>query len=184
MQSMKLLASRRERLGKGGARETRRQSLVPVVVYGKEHETTHFAVPSHELGQALAHHARIFELEIEGGDSIKGLIREIQRHPVTDEVVHMDLLAVSPDDVVRTELPIKLNGSPRGVKQGGMVRRLLHKVRVDIKAADVPSFFEIDITNLEAGRNLLIKDLKRDDMRLLNPDHVAVVQITKPRVQE
>lgn len=182
MQSSKLAAISRDRLGKGGARETRRQAMVPVVVYGKGQETRHFAVKAHDLGLTIDHHARILELEVEGGSSVNGLIRDIQRHPVTDEILHMDLLLVSDEDVVRTELPIRLKGSPVGVKQGGQVRSLLHRVTVDCKVADLPTFFEVDVTTLQAGRNLLVKDIKREGLRVLNPDHVAVVQITKPRV--
>lgn len=182
MQNSKLVAQRRERLGKGGARETRRQSQVPVVVYGKNRETLHASMDSHDLGMALTRHARILDVELEGEQPLSCLIRDIQRHPVTEELLHVDLLVVAAEDVVRTELPVKLKGSPVGVKQGGQVRRLLHKVTVDCKVAELPSFYEVDVTRLEAGRNLLVKDIRREGIRLLNPDHVAVVQITKPRV--
>jgi large subunit ribosomal protein L25 len=108
-------------------------------------------------------------------------VRDIQRHPVNEQVVHVDFMVVQPDQKVTTELPVRLNGNPIGVKQGGQVRRLLGRVKVNCAVADLPSFFDIDITNLEAGRNLLVKDLGSEKIRLLNPDHVAVVQITKAR---
>ncbi|MDP2360351.1 MAG: 50S ribosomal protein L25 [bacterium] len=175
-----LEALNRERLGKGGARQTRRQKLVPVVVYGHNQETRHLAVPAHDLEMILTRNARLVDLKAEG-QVLPCLVRDIQRHPVNEQVVHVDFMVVQPDQKVTTELPVRLNGNPIGVKQGGQVRRLLGRVKVNCAVADLPSFFDIDITNLEAGRNLLVKDLGSEKIRLLNPDHVAVVQITKAR---
>jgi large subunit ribosomal protein L25 len=172
----------RERLGKGGARQQRLKSMVPVVVYGRNQETRHLAVKAHDLQMALSRHARLIDLQTEGG-VLPCLVREVQRHPVSEEVIHADFMVVQPSQRVTLDLPVRLVGNPIGVKQGGQVRKLMAKVRVSCLVADLPSFFEIDITNLEAGRNLLVKDLSTEQMRLLNPDHVAVVQITKMRAK-
>ncbi|MBI5828123.1 MAG: 50S ribosomal protein L25 [Chloroflexi bacterium] len=173
----------RERLGKGGARQTRRQKLVPVVVYGQNQETRHLAVKAHDLSMALAKHTRLFDLTAGDGAVTSCLVRDVQRHPVSEDVVHVDFLVVQAGQRVTTELPVRLLGTPIGVKQGGQVRKLMARVRVSCQVAELPSFFDIDITNLEAGRNLLVKDLSTEQLRLLNPEHVAVVQITKMRAK-
>jgi large subunit ribosomal protein L25 len=183
MGAFSLEALNRDRLGKGGARQTRRDKLVPVVVYGQKQETRHFAVKAHDLEMALARHARVIDLATGDGKVQSCLIRDIQRHPVSEHVLHVDFMVVESGQRVTTELPVRLVGNPIGVKQGGQVRRLLAKVRVNCVVADLPSFFDIDITNLEAGRNLLVKDLGSEAIHLLNPDHVAVVQITKMRAK-
>lgn len=182
MATATLAAQPRERLGKGGARQARLRKTVPAVVYGGAGENVHLTMDAHELEIALKHHARILEVRIDGGVE-RCLVREVQRHPVTEDAVHVDLLRVVDGRPVRTVLPIRLDGSPIGVKQGGMVRRLLHKMTVECDPAHLPDFFAIDITKLEAGRTLLVKDLLRDDMRVMNNGQVAVVQITKPRAK-
>jgi len=178
-----LEAVSRDRLGKGGARTTRRGEMVPVVVYGKDQETRHLAINAHELTMTLARHARLVELKTADGLQLSCLIRDVQRHPVTEGVLHVDFLAVTPDQTVVTELPVQLLGNPIGVKQGGQVRKLLSKVRVSCRVSELPTFFDVDITNLEAGSNLLIKDLRKLGLKLLNHDHVAVAQITKMRAK-
>lgn len=182
MGAFTLDAQPRERLGKGGARTTRRGNMVPVVVYGQKQETLHLSVKAHDLEMALAKHARMVDLHADG-KALTCLIRDIQRHPVSEEVLHVDFLVVSPDQKVNTDLPVRLLGNPVGVKQGGQLRRLMGKVKVSCTASTLPDFFDIDVTELEAGRNLLVKDLHTDAIRLLNPDHVAVVQITKARLK-
>jgi large subunit ribosomal protein L25 len=183
MGAITLEALNRERLGKGGARTTRRGALVPVVVYGKNLETRHFSVKAHALDMALQHHARVLELKTDDGACLNCLIRDIQRHPVSESVLHVDFMVVDNDQRVVTELPVVLLGNPIGVKQGGQVRKLLAKVRVSCKVSDLPTFFELDITNLEAGGNMLVKDLSTPTVKLLNAEHVAVVQITKMRTK-
>jgi len=182
MGAFTLDAQPRERLGKGGARTTRRGHMVPVVVYGQKHETLHLSVKAHDLEMALAKHARKIELQADG-KTLSCLIRDIQRHPVSEEVLHVDFLVVTPDQKISTDLPVRLLGNPVGVKQGGQLRRLMAKVKVSCQVSALPDFFDIDVNDLEAGRNLLVKDLHTDTIRLLNPDHVAVVQITKARVK-
>jgi len=183
MGAISLEALNRDRLGKGGARQHRLNHLVPVVVYGQNQETRHLAVKAHDLKLALSKHARLIDLQTADGGVLSCLVREVQRHPVSEDVVHVDFMVVKSDQKVVTELPVRLLGNPIGVKQGGQVRKLMAKVRVNCQVADLPSFFDIDITNLEAGKNLLVKDLSTEQMRLLNPDHVAVVQITKMRAK-
>jgi large subunit ribosomal protein L25 len=183
MGAISLEALNRDRLGKGGARQHRLKKLVPVVVYGQNQETRHLAVHAHDLQLALGKHARLIDLKTDDGATLACLVREVQRHPVSEDVVHVDFMVVKGDQRVTTDLPVRLLGNPIGVKQGGQVRKLMAKVRVSCLVSDLPSFFEIDITNLEAGKNLLVKDLGTEQLRLLNPDHVAVVQITKMRAK-
>ncbi len=178
-----LQASNREKVGKGASRSLRRDNMIPVVVYGSKVETTHHAVDAKELDTALLHHARVIMLAVEGKEPIKAVIREVQRHPVTEEVRHVDLLAVQDDDVVTLRIPVKHIGNPVGVKQGGQLRQLVTKLEISCKAIDIPSFVEVDITNLEAGRNLLVKDLPKAAYTFIAPPHIAVMQITKPRAK-
>lgn len=182
MATATLAAQPRERLGKGGARQARLNKTVPVVVYGGEGENVHLTLDAHELELAMNHNARIIEVQV-GGKSERCLVHAVQRHPLTENVEHMDLLRVADGKPVRTVLPIKLKGSPLGVKQGGQVRTLLHKVKVECDPAKLPDFYTIDITNLEAGRTLLVKDLVLDGVTVLNGERVAVIQITKPRAK-
>ncbi len=181
MEIQKLELNPRERLGKGAARQVRKRADVPVVVYGKDRDTEHYSVNAHDLETALAHHARL--LQLNQGKKQLGvcLVREIQRHPVSEDVMHADFYSVQPEDKIQLQLPVRLTGRPVGVKQGGQVRTLLHRVNVECKTADLPMFYEIDITRLEAGSTLLVRDLPLGDIKVLNHEHVAVVQITKPR---
>ena len=176
-----LQAIDREKVGKGAARSLRRDSKVPVVLYGNKVETSHHAVDAKELDTALLHHARVIVLAVEGKEPVKAVIREIQRHPVSEEVRHVDLLAVQDEDVVTLRIPVRHVGNPVGVKQGGQLRQLITRLEIRCKAVNIPSFVEVDITNLEAGRNMLVKDLPAADYEFVAPPHVAVMQITKPR---
>jgi large subunit ribosomal protein L25 len=183
MGAASLEALNRDRLGKGGARQSRMKNLVPVVVYGQNQETRHLAVKAHDLEMLLSKQVRLVDIKCDDGAVLPCLVREIQRHPVSEVVIHVDFLVVQETQRVTINLPVRLSGNPVGVKQGGQVRKLMTKVKVNCQVKDLPSFFEIDITNVEAGRNLLVKDLSTETIRLLNPDHVAVVQITKARTK-
>jgi large subunit ribosomal protein L25 len=182
METLTLELTARPRLGKGGARQTRMASLVPVVIYGRDQEAVHYSVDSHTLTLAIGKQNRVFTLKSEDKTFDTCVTREIQRHPVTDAIEHVDFFAVKESDNIELTLPIKLTGEPIGIKQGGQMRTLMHKVNIECQVKDIPKFVEIDITNLNAGTTMLIRDVKHD-VKILAPEHVAIVQITKPRAE-
>jgi large subunit ribosomal protein L25 len=174
-------AQMRETRGKGGARQTRRDGRVPVVMYAKSHAVSHVSIDAKEFDTMIKKQHRILLLEGEGLEKTMCLIHEVQRHPVSEKVIHADFLVVQEDEVVCTKLPIRLVGEAVGVKEGGQIRQLLHYMKVECKIADLPSFFDVDITERHADSTMLVRDLDVEGMEVLNDSHLAVMQMTKPR---
>lgn len=179
-----LKATLRDRLGKGPSRRDRMDESFPAVYYRGQDAPRHIRINSHEFGLLMKQQVRVVTLEIEGETVKDCLIRDIQRHPVTGAVLHVDFQGMIPGRKVRVRLPIAFVGNPIGLRQGGQIRKLLHFARIACLPEAVPTAVQVDITTMEAGTTKLVRDLPvNPDYTLLVPDHLAVIQITKPRAK-
>ncbi len=182
MSSVTLKASPREATGTNASRRVRVSENIPAVYYKGSEEPLSLQVNAKEFGNALKEHHRVVSLELDGKTYENCLIREVQRHPVTGEVTHIDFQGLEAGKTIRVTLPIQFNGSPIGIRQGGQVRRLLHKATISVKPEHLPRFIEVEVAQLEASQTMLVRDLPvNENYKLLVPDHVAVIQVTKPR---
>ena len=142
-------------------RQLRRQGLVPVVVYGKTQAPVSLQVDARALDTTLHHggFSRLVELTVEGGGMHNVLIRDIQRHPVTNAFVHVDFYAVNMTEKQEVSVQVVSTGRPMAVMTGLMVMQQMDAVEISALPADIPAVIEVDITNLDVEAPITVADL-------------------------
>jgi large subunit ribosomal protein L25 len=180
MQSIKLSAQKREEFGKKGAKAMRRAERIPAVVYGQG-EPINFSLAVADVKPLIYTPASyIVELDIEGRTET-AVMREVQFHPVREEILHMDFYRVSATKPVTIDVPVRLTGSSEGVKMGGKLVQNKRKLAVSGMLKDLPDELTVDITELGIGKTIFVGDLKYDNLRLLTPSSTAVCAIRVTR---
>ena len=154
----KLNVDIRKEHGTSAARRTRLQNKVPAVVYHSGVEATPLSVDKISLNKALKTGQMIFEVNVEDKDQFV-LVKEIQYHPVTDEIIHIDFQKVKEDEKISLEVAVRSSGESKGVKLGGLLVQMLNSVTIKCKPAEIPEFLEIDVTDMEMNTNLFVKDI-------------------------
>ncbi len=191
MKQIEFTVSVRHKTGKEIARKLRAQGLIPAVIYGPGSEPIPLTVKANELKKVLYRYRGeqiIFNLTLEdNGSSIKkmALVKELQYHPVTDEILHVDFYEISMEREVEVEVPIELVGKAKGVEAGGHLQQLLQTMTVACLPKAIPDKIEIDVTDLGLGDVLKVRDLTPPEgVRYLdNPDE-PIVTILAPEAEE
>jgi len=178
----KINVEHRDERGKSAMRRLRAAGFVPGIYYAHDQaEAILFKVDSKQLNLALTGEARIYHVSV-GGDRKNVLMKEVQYHPVTDEVLHVDFMGVSMDEIVEVAVPVRLLGRPVGVRdEGGQLHQALLEVLVSCKAGEIPPHFEIDITELHMGNTIHADDLELGPATLVIPADTVVASVVKPR---
>ena len=126
--------------------------------------------------------ANIINLEIEGSDApLSCMLKDITFDPVTDAIVHFDLFGVSNENVVDFNVPVKLVGQSAGVREGGVLEHILHKLNVTCLPKDLPQQLDVDITELKIGQSLHVRDLSYPGIKINVVGDATVVAISAPR---
>ena len=177
----KLNVDIRKEHGTSAARRTRLQNKVPAVVYHSGIEATPLSVDKISLNKALRTGQMIFEVNVEDKNQFV-LVKEIQYHPVTDEIIHIDFQKVKEDEKISLEVAIRSTGEAQGVKLGGLLVQMLNSVTVKCRPAEIPEFLEIDVTDMEMSTNLFVKDITLpSDVEMIPAQDIAVVSVQEPK---
>jgi large subunit ribosomal protein L25 len=190
MATAELKAKLREETGKGVARRIRRDGNVPGVLYGEGHDPVVLEVNFKDFYHVT--HTRagsnvILDLKIEGAKrgECKAIIREIQYHPVRRDVLHIDFQEISMSKEVHVSIPVKVLGEAIGVRTKGGVLELLHReVEVRCLPADIPESLPIEVTDLDVGDSLQVRDLTFADGEIIDEPETTVITIVAPTVVE
>jgi large subunit ribosomal protein L25 len=188
MDTVKITARARQATGKGGARASRRDGLVPGVLYGPD-ENIALSVEQRELDRILrtvSSGNAIFDVTLEGheGEEIKAIIKELQRHPLNERVLHFDLAHIRMDQRVRVHVPVHLHGTAAGVKEGGILEHLTRELELDVIAADIPAAIDVDVSALNRNDSIHVRDLTLPaDIHVLNPPEQVVVMVVTPAAE-
>lgn len=163
-ETSKVIAKKRDRAGKGGARSSRREGLIPAVIYGDKQPPMMIAVEPKSV-ERIMHREGYFNhtLKVEvDGTSIDVLPRDIQVDPVTDKPLHLDFLRVGPESIISVQVPVhfKNEGASPGIKRGGVLNIVMHEITVRTKPTTIPEYFEVDLTGLEIGHSVHLDALK------------------------
>lgn len=180
MKTAQLSGSIRESVGKKDAVLLRKAGKVPAVLYGAGTQT-HFSVeawPIHKL--VVNPNVYQVELDIEGTKTT-AIVKEVQFHPVTDEVLHVDFLELQKGKALKIRLPLRITGNSIGVKNGGRLMVNFRKVDLFGLPSAFPEDVTIDITNLRIGQSLRVRDLKAEGVTFLNDPAAVVVQVKMAR---
>ena len=180
MQTITLSGSLRENVGKKNASAYRREGTVPCVVYGGTEQTL-FTVSEKDLIKLIfSPNVYLIDLEI-GGKSKKVWIKETQFHPVTDRIIHVDFIELLPNKPVKIELPLKIVGNAPGVAKGGAKIVHFRKVRLLATLEHLVDHVVCDISKLDIGDKIRIKDLSANNFTLLEEPNAVVVAIQASR---
>ena len=180
MQSIKLSALKRDEFGKKSAKAVRRADRIPAVVYGQG-EPVNFSLDVKDVKPLIyTPSSYIVELDIEGGQEL-AVMREVQFHPVKEEILHMDFYRVDDKKPVTIDIPVRITGNSEGVKMGGKLVQNKRKLTVSGMLKDLPDELTVDITELGIGKTIFAGDLQYDNLRILNPASTAVCAIRVTR---
>ena len=180
----KLNVDIRKEHGTSAARRTRLQNKVPAVVYHSGVEAIPLSVDKISLNKALRTGQMIFEVNVEDKNQFV-LVKEIQYHPVTDEIIHIDFQKVKEDEKISLEVAVRSSGEAQGVKLGGLLVQMLNSVTIKCKPAEIPEFLEIDVTDMEMNTNLFVKDITLPtDVEMLTAEDIAVVSVQEPKQEK
>ncbi len=181
MKSITIKGSERESVGKKASKALRNAGKVPCVVYGGE-KPLHFSADELAFRDLVyTPKAHTVVVELEDGNKLNAILQDIQFHPVTDRIIHIDFYQLFKDKELTMNIPVRLQGNSPGVRNGG--RLLFRKRKLAIKALpdDLPDFFDIDISTLKIGDNITVESLLNDKFAILHPETTVVVQVKTAR---
>lgn len=154
-----VIAEPRSTRGSGPAGRSRRAGRLPAVVYGLGTEATAVSVPVHELSLILAKGANtVITLRLDGDDQLT-LVRQVQRHPVRGDLVHVDFVRVDADRAIAADVSLVLTGEPEGVKRGGLLDQQIFSLTVEAKPNAIPAAIEVDVAHLDLGDQLRMSEV-------------------------
>jgi large subunit ribosomal protein L25 len=180
MKSIALKGNKRTDRGSSDAKSLRKEDKIPAVLYGGK-ESTHFVIDEIPFGKII-HSPNVYFVDLNiDGTTVRSIIKEIQYHPVTDKVLHVDFLEVVAGKPVTVLLPIKVTGSSQGVISGGKLRTVTRRLRVRGLADALPEAITVDITPLKIGQSIKVGDIKVSGLTLLDAANAVVVAVKMSR---
>ncbi len=181
MKSITIKGSQRESVGKKATKALRNAGKVPCVVYGGE-KPLHFSAEEMAFKNLVyTPNAHTVVVELEKGNKLKAVMQDIQFHPVSDKILHVDFYQLFEDKPVTMEIPVRLQGSSPGVRNGGRLLFRYRKLSIKALPDHLPDYFDIDISELKIGDYITVDTLKEDDFVILHPDNTVVVQVKTAR---
>lgn len=181
MKTLEIKVTKRSDLGKKSSRKLRAEGNVPCVLYGGD-ETIHFYAHDNDFKDLVyTHHVHLIDFNIDG-KAHKAILKEIQFHPVTDKILHIDFIEVSDNKSATVAIPIVLTGNSIGIKNGGKLRQRRRLLKVKGLIGDMPDELDVDITDLNIGDSFKVKDLKFDNLEMLDPQQAMVVGVVSSRI--
>jgi large subunit ribosomal protein L25 len=187
-----LKAALRTETGKGAMRRLRREGRIPAVVYGRGEDTRPLSLDAHDFEMLTKHHSldtTIIELSIEGagrkGGKLRTLIAEVQSHPYKPQILHVDFQQIHAGERVTVQVPIRLQGTPAGVRAGGVLQHVLHDVELECAVEEIPEALEVDVSGLEIGDSVHVSELSiPENVEVLIDADRTVCTVAPPTVLE
>ena len=181
----KLDIENRESVGKKSAKVIRKSGKIPSVLYYKGEQTISISIDKQVLYQAIKSDQRIYEMDIKN-ESQYVMIKEIQYHPVTDEMIHVDFMRVRRSEKMTISVPITLIGKPVGVTEGGILSQAMNQIEISCYPTNVPEHIEVDVEHLELNSSVSVADLSVDDedIDILSASDLNVASVIPPAAEE
>jgi large subunit ribosomal protein L25 len=181
MKSVSINGIARVNLGKSFAKQLRKEDNVPCVIYGGSMEPVHFYAHKNEL-RKIIYTPNVYLIDISlGDDTMCAVMGDIQFHPVTDKILHIDFLRVFEDKKVRINIPVNIKGNAIGVRNGGRLAHNMRRMLVEALSVDLPETIEVDITNLKIGESIRVLDMELENVNFLNNSNDVIVAVKTAR---
>lgn len=179
MNTISLKGTKRTEAGKKAAKQLRKENQVPCVMYGGEKNLS-FAVKYNDLLKII-YTDQFIKVGIDvDGNITEALVKDIDFHPVTDRILHVDFQELVPGKVVKTEIPVKLEGRAKGVAAGGVLELNLRKLAVKATPEQLVEHILLDVTPLEMGKSIKVKDLETE-LKVMTPGGNPIARVVVPR---
>ncbi len=181
MKTIALAGTLRSDLGKKSTKALRKEELVPCVVYGGK-ENQHFSVLAKDLRDLIyTNEFRKANIQVDG-QVIEAIVKEVQFHPVTDKIMHVDFLELVAGKSLKTEIPVRLTGNPAGVKTGGVLVQKVRKLKIKTTPNNLSATIDVDVDSLNLGDSIRIRDVKvTDGIEIMNSGGIPLASIEIPR---
>jgi len=177
MKSITIKGSERESVGKVATKALRNAGAVPCVLYGGD-QPVHFSAEEKAFKSLVyTPNAHTVVIDLGNGKSFNAILQDIQVHPVSDKILHIDFFQLFDNKEITMEVPVKIVGTSKGVLAGGVLRLNTRKLKVKALPSNLPDFVEADITPLEMGNKLYVTKLVSDKYKLMHPDNTVVCQV-------
>ena len=177
MKSITIKGSERESVGKVSTKALRNAGAVPCVLYGGD-QPVHFSAEAAAFKNLVyTPNAHTVVIEVGNGKSYNAVLQDIQVHPVSDRILHLDFYQLFDNKEVTMEVPVRIVGTSPGVLLGGVLRLNQRKLKVKALPANLPDFLDADISSMEMGNKLYVTKLASDKYKLLHPDNTVVCQV-------
>ena len=181
MKSITINGSQRESVGKKATKALRNAGQVPCVLYGGD-KPVHLSAPELAFSKLVyTPNAHTVVITLDNGETLNAVLQDIQFHPVTDRILHVDFYQLFEDKEIALNIPVKLVGNSKGVKNGGVLRRPYRKLRIKALPANLPDFIELDITHLKIGDKISVADLANDKYTILQADASVICAVRTSR---
>ena len=180
MKSITIQGTKRENVGKKSTKALRDAELVPCVVYGGN-EPLNFSTEEKSFKNLVyTPEAHTVSIEVDG-QTIPAVLQDIQFHPITDRILHVDFYQLSEDKPVIMEVPVRITGRSKGVVAGGVLRQSFRKLKVKAIPANLPDEIVVDVTPLRIGNKLYVAALKNEAYTFMHPDNAVVAAVKMSR---
>ena len=185
MKHIELKGQIREAGNKAAVKAVRRAGQVPCNIYGLGIENILFTIDAQDL-KTITHtpNSYIIDLELSNGTKMFAVLHEVQYHPVSDEALHVDFLAVSEEKPVTIEVPVKVVGHSEGVKMGGKLLVSSRKLRVSAMMENLPDVLEVDSTHLMIGKQIVAGDLNYEGVTIVSPKATIICSVRPTRATQ
>ncbi len=181
MKSITINGSQRESVGKKATKALRNAGQVPCVLYGGD-KPVHFSADERAFAKLVyTPNAHTVVITLDNGDNFKAIMQDIQFHPVTDKILHIDFYQLFEDKAILMQIPVHFVGSSKGVKNGGNLRKNSRKLRIKALPENLPDFIEVDITPLKIGDKLYVTALENEAYIIMHTENTVVCQIKRAR---
>ena len=187
MKEFSVSGAKRAATGKKAAKELRKEGLVPCNLYGEKKdenglpEALEFAIPVAQLRKVVyTPHVYVVNLTIDG-EAHKAVMKELQFHPTTDALLHIDFYEVNETKPITIGIPVKLTGHAQGVRDGGRLSQAVRQLNVTAPYKQIPEMLEIDVTNLKLGKAIKVAELSFEGLEIATPAQVVVCSVKATR---
>lgn len=185
MEKVVLEAKKRTKINKASRSALRKEGRVPAIYYSKHHDPLAIDLSERALKPLVfTSKTHLLSLNLEGQEELECIIKDVQFDPVTEKIVHVDLLGLKKGEKIQIEVPVQLIGTPAGIKEGGVLQHTLHKIEIECLPVDIPEHVEINVSDLKLGHSIHAGDLKFNNFVVLNSAESIIASVTHPKVEK
>lgn len=184
MADLNIVATKRVKTTKGSVNKLRKNGMVPGVLYSKVDKPVNISVSEISLKPLVyTNEMHLVNLKIDENKEVKSLLKDIQFHPVTDRITHVDFQALTGGQVIQVQVPITIIGQAIGLKEGGKVQQNMHKLDIECLPSEIPQQIEVDISGLHIGDSIHVKEFAKSNFKILSSEDSVIISIIAPKLE-